>query len=209
MGYPNGSKCLLPNPTLSLCVSFGLWGALCFSGCTTTQATRSRVIPSVFRSSAATMPPPLVSVRASSDSVDSSAPLDPGATVEAWIRARGIRVGTDGTTFALYAFAKHSRRLVDPSGARAGDLVFFDMGAGRCGEHVGLVESADPGGRIAFRDVRGGQVQRGYAHAALPAVRRSPDGLILNTFLRSKRPDDPANARYFAGELLCGVGRLR
>lgn len=153
------------------------------------------MIPSVFHSSVST--PPLSSVRTD------------GGTVEDWIRARGVRVGTDGTPYALYAFAKHSRRLIDAGGARSGDLLFFDLGAGRCGEHVGMVESADPGGRIAFREVRGGQVQRSYAHPSLPAVRRSPDGQILNTFLRPKRPDDAPQAQYFAGQLLCGVGRLR
>ena len=39
--------------------------------------------------------------------------------------------------------------------------------------------------------------------------RRATDGRILNSFLRPRLADDPPDARYFAGEMLCAVGRAR
>src|SRR5207247_1258186 len=39
--------------------------------------------------------------------------------------------------------------------------------------------------------------------------RRDAQGRVRNTFLRPKRPDDPPQARYFAGDMLCAVVRPR
>jgi len=39
-------------------------------------------------------------------------------------------------------------------------------------------------------------------------MRRDDKGRILNTFLRPKRMEDPAETVYFAGEMLCAVFRV-
>jgi hypothetical protein len=130
------------------------------------------------------------------------------ALVERALHERGFRFGTDGSVGALRGYLADNGRPVPPAQARAGDVVFFDLGAGGCQDHVGLAESVDPDGRITFREARDGQVRTSYLHAGEPCARRDSQGRILNTFLRPKRPDDPPATRYFAGELLCAVLRL-
>jgi hypothetical protein len=130
------------------------------------------------------------------------------ALVERALHARGFRFGTDGTIGALHGYLVDNGRPVSPEKARPGDVVFFDLGGGGCQDHVGLAENVDPDGRITFREARDGQVRTSYARAGEPCARRDDQGRILNTFLRPKRPDDPPETRYFAGELLCAVLRL-
>ena len=130
------------------------------------------------------------------------------------IRTAGFRFGTDGTPGALWGYMRTSHELVDPREARAGDVVFFDT-RGRdedelsCSDRVGLVESVDSGGRITFLESRNGQLYRGYVDPRLPLARRDERGEIANSFLRPKRLSDPDGTRYFAGEMLCGVARVR
>jgi hypothetical protein len=128
--------------------------------------------------------------------------------VERALRERGLRFGTDGTPEALYQYVRYSHELVPPERARPGDIVFFDMGEHGCGEHLGLVESVEGEGRIVFRESRGGLVRRSFAHPGAPRVRRDAEGKVLNTFLRPRRMEDPPEARYFAGEMLCAVGHV-
>jgi hypothetical protein len=143
------------------------------------------------------------------------APAVPGGPpelkyVEKTLRRRGIRFGTDGTFGGLLSYFEYGGgRLIDPTAARRGDVVFFDIGGRRCADHAGVVESVDTGGRIAFRESRSGSVRLSYVHPRERALRRGPDGRILNTFLRPRLPDDPPSALYFAGEMLCAVGRAR
>jgi hypothetical protein len=131
------------------------------------------------------------------------------ALAERSLRSRGLRFGTDGSPGALYALFRWSHELVVPARARPGDVVFFDVGAGRCGDHVGVVARVDPDGRIAFEEARDGLVRVSYADPRRPTVRRDGEGRVLNSFLRPRRPADPAGTRYFAGEMLCAVGRPR
>jgi hypothetical protein len=127
--------------------------------------------------------------------------------VERSLHERGIRFGTDGTPGSLYQFLHSQFPEVRASQARAGDVLFFDMGDGSgCGGHTGLVDLVDDNGRLVFREWRDGSARRSYVHPGQPRIRR--DGTqILNTFLRVKLPDDPPSTRYFAGELLCSVVR--
>ena len=74
-------------------------------------------------------------------------------------------------------------------------------------DHAGVVESVEPDGRIIFVEARAGQVRRSVVDPAHPTLRRNERGEIANTFLRAKRVADPPNARYFAGQMLCGVAR--
>ncbi len=107
-----------------------------------------------------------------------------------------------------------SHELVDPRDARAGDVVFFDTRSRGeedldCSDRVGLIESVDAAGRITFLESRGGQLYRGYVDPRQPLTRRDERGEIANSFLRPKRLDDPDGTRYFAGEMLCGIARMR
>ena len=39
-------------------------------------------------------------------------------------------------------------------------------------------------------------------------MRRNDRGELANSFLRAKLVADPPDARYFAGEMLCGIARV-
>src|SRR5205809_286165 len=79
--------------------------------------------------------------------------------------------------------------------------------APECADRAGIVESVGTGGRITFVEAQGGRVRRRFVDPAHPSSRRDARGEILNSFLRPIRIDDPPGARYFAGEMLCGVAR--
>jgi hypothetical protein len=143
-------------------------------------------------------------------------PRDEGAAfVARALRDSGMRFGTDGSTRSLWEYLRNTHDTVAASRAHAGDVLFFDTraddGTPDCDDttdHVGLVESAEPDGRIIFVEARGGQVRRSVVDPAHPSLRRNARGEIANTFLRPKRVADPPNARYFAGEMLCGIARV-
>jgi hypothetical protein len=127
--------------------------------------------------------------------------------VEESLHARGVRFGTDGTVPALFAFMREQFPQVLADQARGGDVLFFDVGTG-CGAHVGLVETAESGSRIGFREWRDGSSRHSYVTPRDPFLRRDGRGRIMNTFLRPKRIEDPADTTYFAGEMLCAVFRV-
>jgi len=127
--------------------------------------------------------------------------------VEESLHARGIRFGTDGSVPALFAFVREQFPLVQADQARGGDVLFFDLGSG-CGLHTGLVETAESGGRIGFREWRDGSSRHSYVTPRDPFLRRDGRGRIMNTFLRPRRREDPAETTYFAGEMLCAVFRV-
>jgi hypothetical protein len=131
----------------------------------------------------------------------------PAGLVEQSLHTRGIRFGTDGSVPALYAFAQGQFERIPAEQARDGDVIFFDTGTG-CGGHVGLVETAEASGRIGFREWRSGSSHHSFATPRAPLVRRDDRGRILNTFLRTKHMDDPADTQYFAGEMLCAAFRV-
>jgi hypothetical protein len=127
--------------------------------------------------------------------------------VEESLHARGVRFGTDGSVPALFAFMHEQFAPVQADQAHGGDVLFFDLGSG-CGMHTGLVETAEPGGRIGFREWRDGSSRHSYVTPRDPFLRRDGRGRIMNTFLRPKRMEDPADTTYFAGEMLCAVFRV-
>lgn len=135
--------------------------------------------------------------------------LQPAALVEGTLRQRGMRFGTDGSVDSLYAYMRREQTMVAPTTARPGDVVFFRVHGPECGDHAGVVEAVDRGGRITFKEVRGGSLRVSYAHPEDRSTRRGTDGRILNTFLRPRLTSDPPTARYYAGEMLCAVGRVR
>jgi hypothetical protein len=143
------------------------------------------------------------------------APDSPAGSVDALdlvvqaLRARGVSYGSDGTLAGLLSYVEASHQVVPATEARPGDVVFFNVAGPGCADHAGVVEAVDPSGRIVFRESRGGRVRQSFVYPWAPALRRGPDGRILNSFLRPRRMDDPPGARYFAGEMLCAVGRLQ
>jgi hypothetical protein len=141
-------------------------------------------------------------------------PRDEGAAlVERALHDAGLRFGTDGSARALWGYMRWSHDQIAPTEARPGDIVFFDTrGTGEapsCADHAGLVETAETDGRLGFVEVRGGLVRHSFVHPAQPAIRRGERGEIVNSFLRTKQVSDPPEARYFAGEMLCGVFRIK
>lgn len=181
---------------------------LCALGCAT--PTRTRRMPSVWRSMqqhdglrVAIRRPPLP-----------QANRDESATVvAASLHKAGLRFGTDGSTRALWGYLSTTHDVVSPPYARPGDFVFFDTRGGanadpECADHVGVVQKVDASGRITFVEARGGTMRTSYVTPSLPLARRDGQGEILNSFLRAKKISDPPEARYFAGEMLCGIARV-
>ncbi|HEY0709430.1 MAG TPA: CHAP domain-containing protein [Polyangia bacterium] len=140
---------------------------------------------------------------------EGDASLQPAGLVEGALREKGVRFGTDGQVASLYAYMRREQAFVSARAARPGDVLFFAISGPTCADHTGVVEAVDDIGRITFREVRGGQVRTSYVHPGDPTARRWSDGRVVNSFLRPRRTDDPPAARYFAGEMLCAVGRVR
>jgi hypothetical protein len=174
------------------------------SACAATTTETWQVRPPVVRASSSGPPPGLFGRRRRAGSDHSNTAV---GVVERSLHERGIRFGTDGTSGSLYQFLHAQYPEVAASEARPGDVLFFDMGDGvGCGGHTGLVDLVDGSGRLVFREWRDGSSRRSYLHPGKPRTRRE-GAIILNTFLRTKLPDDPQSTHYFAGELLCGVVR--
>jgi hypothetical protein len=145
-------------------------------------------------------------------------PVKPGADESVTLVARalhdtGLRFGTDGSARALWGYLRTAHKVVSPTSARPGDVVFFDTGGSaqrppECADHAGIVTDVGPNGRIAFLEIRDGHARTSYAHPGLPLVRRDGNDQVLNSFLRPKKIDDPPDRRYFAGQMLCAVARV-
>jgi hypothetical protein len=135
------------------------------------------------------------------------------ALVERSLHQAGLRFGTDGSARALWGYMRTAHEVVSPAEARPGDVLFFDTrGTGPapdCADHAGIVESVDGDGRLGFVEARDGQVRHSFVDPRRPTARRGEHAEILNSFLRTKLVSDPPDARYFAGEMLCGVSRVR
>jgi len=184
----------------------GLGGGL--GGCATSPHPRAHArAPHTRR-----LPAPIVAAA----HVEAAAPRDEGAAfVERSLRDSGLHFGTDGSTRALWEYLRLTHETVSATRARSGDVLFFDTRASGADpdcddttDHAGVVESIEPDGRIIFLEARGGQVRRSVVDPAHPTQRRTERGEIANSFLRAKLVADPPNARYFAGEMLCGVARI-
>ena len=175
--------------------------ALCASGCATARERRPRA-----RSWSAAF---------AAQGAAQSRVRDPAvALAERALHDAGLRFGTDGSTRALWSYLRLTHDLVAAERARPGDLVFFDTratgGPPDCDDatdHVGIVEAVAADGRITFVEARGGRMLRSVVDPARPRLRRTAGGDVANSFLRAKTVADPPDARYFAGEMLCGIAR--
>ena len=177
---------------------------LCALGCATPTRTR-RFPASVFQGTR-------IESRGARHSAHRARGDESAALVERALHEAGLRFGTDGSVRALWGYMRTAHEVVAPTEARAGDIVFFDThGTDEtrdCADHTGIVESVDDDGRVAFVEARGGQLRHSFVDPRRPTERRDPSGQILNSFLRPKLVSDPPEARYFAGEMLCGVTRV-
>jgi len=202
----NRSRVRLLETLIAVAVVVGL----CSLGCATAapHAPRTRRLPApVIAAAHAEAPQPARR--------HASPPKDEGvAFVERSLRDAGLHFGTDGSTRALWEYLRLAHRTVAPSGARPGDVVFFDTRAAATApdcdddtDHAGIVEAVETDGRIIFVEQRGGQVRRSVVDPGHPTQRRNDRGEIANSFLRAKLVADPPDARYFAGQMLCGVAR--
>jgi hypothetical protein len=90
---------------------------------------------------------------------------------------------------------------------RVGDLAVF-RGRGKNGvPHVGIVVAQHTDGLVEVLGATRDAWRRIRIHPKRPAVRRD-EGRILNTFIRTRRPDDAPGERYLAGQLLEGFYTL-
>jgi hypothetical protein len=187
---------------LAAAVVVGLCG---LGGCATSapRAARTRRLPA-----------PVIAAAHDRAAPAAGRPDEGAAFVARALRDGGRHFGTDGSTRALWQYLRVSHGTIAPERARAGDVLFFDTRAtdrdpdcDDATDHAGLVESVEPDGRIIFVETRGGQVRRSVVDPSHPALRRTERGDIANSFLRPKRVSDPPGARYFAGEMLCGIAR--
>jgi hypothetical protein len=138
--------------------------------------------------------------------------------VVAALQDAGLRFGTDGSVAALWGYLASSHIPVAPAAARPGDVLFFQTrvpASARPGtgcdtpDHVGIVSTVDPDGRIGFVEARDRQVRRSYVDPEHPRLRRDGADRVMNSFLRPKRIDDPPDMPAFAGEMLCAAVRAR
>jgi hypothetical protein len=178
---------------------------LCALGCATSPGTR-RLPSSVFRAAR------YESHGARRTTLHHPRGDESAALVERSLRQAGFRFGTDGSVRALWGYMRTSHEVIAPADARPGDVLFFDTrGTGDvpdCADHAGIVETVDRDGRLGFVEARDGRIRHSFVDPARPTVRRDESAQILNSFLRPKLVSDPPDARYFAGEMLCGVTRV-
>jgi hypothetical protein len=227
MSYDGRMPLLLPGERrfrwLEVFVAMIVVLGLCALGCATPRAHTRGAAPSVFQAARfeARHSPPVSPRRANEgtaldnaafdNAAFDNAAFDNAAFVERALHDAGFRFGTDGSTRALWGYLRSSHRVVDALEARPGDILFFDTRGvaprPECADRTGIVESVGASGRITFVEAQGGGVRRSFVDPAHPSARRDARGEILNSFLRPIRIDDPPGARYFAGEMLCGVAR--
>ncbi len=102
------------------------------------------------------------------------------------------------------------------SNINPGDLVFFDNtwdfnGDGKLNDpltHVGVIERLEPDGTVIFISRVANAIERYRMNLYQPHVHKTAQGLVLNDYIRRKRPADPENAARLTGELFAFYGNL-
>jgi hypothetical protein len=187
---------------LEVLVAIAVVVGLCALGCAAPRATGRGKAPALVEAAHREAHHPMA--RSGAD--------ESAAFVERALHDAGFRFGTDGSVRALWGYLRTSHRLVRAAEARPGDVLFFDTRGlaevPECADQAGIVDGVARDGRITFVEVRDGRARRSFVDPVRPSERRSAGGEILNSFLRPIRIDDPPGARYFAGEMLCGVARV-
>jgi hypothetical protein len=88
---------------------------------------------------------------------------------------------------------------------RAGDVVFFKQFDTTPG--LAIVKGYRHDGRVVAIAPLRGRLREIQLHLKQRATRRSR-GMIINSFIRIRKPGDPARSSYLAGELVSGLRRL-
>ncbi|MDH5724918.1 MAG: CHAP domain-containing protein [Nitrospira sp.] len=110
---------------------------------------------------------------------------------------------------------EHGRIHYGPT-VHPGDLVFFHntWDFNRDGlpndplTHVGVVEKVEPDGTVLFVSSLSKGIERYRMNLQHPDIHRTPDGRVLNHFLRRKRSADVLGTRYLSGQLFAAFGTL-
>lgn len=120
--------------------------------------------------------------------------------------ANGVRL--------IYAHIQQQGTLHQRPVAHPGDLVFFDNtwdynGDGKVNDpltHVGIVERQEPDGSVVFISRVAGAVERYRMNLRLPHVHKTPEGRVLNDYIRRKGVGDPTDVGHLTGELFAIFG---
>lgn len=130
-------------------------------------------------------------VRRALDALDGRRDLDQAGLERAVAAALGVAEVADGAP-------------VSPAEARVGDVLLF--AAAPDVPRRAWVRARRARGVIEALAITRGAVRRIVVDPAHPHARRRGDR-VVNTFLRARRPEDDAGARYLAGQLLVGIRR--
>ena len=120
---------------------------------------------------------------------------------------------TNGVGLIYSHLLKHGRLHRGPI-VQPGDLVFFDNTwdfneDGLVNDpltHVGIVEAVESDGTIVFISRVAGAVERYRMNVAQPHLHRSPNGRVLNDYMRRKHWRDGEQTAYLTGELFAAFG---
>lgn len=121
-------------------------------------------------------------------------------------QANGVRL--------IYHHVRRHGHLHRGPAVRPGDLVFFNNtwdynGDGRVNDpltHVGVVERIEEDGTVVFISRVAEAIERYRMNLAAPHVHRTPDGRVLNDYMRRKRTSDVLPTPYLTGELFAAFG---
>jgi hypothetical protein len=121
-------------------------------------------------------------------------------------KANGVRL--------IYAHMRRHGTLHQGPVVHPGDLVFFNNtwdfnGDGQLNDpltHVGVVERVEPDGTVVFISRVAEAIERYRMNLGLPHVHNTPDGRVLNDYMRRKLSTDPEDMGHLTGELFAFYG---
>ncbi len=122
------------------------------------------------------------------------------------VNANGVRL--------IYNHVRRYGTLHRGPEVRPGDLVFFDNtwdfnGDGKANDpltHVGIVEEVEPDGTVIFISRVASAIERYRMNLEQPHIHQTPNGRVLNDYIRRKRPTDRTNTARLTGELFSIYG---
>lgn len=122
------------------------------------------------------------------------------------VKANGVRL--------IYNHVRQHGTLHRGPEVKPGDLVFFDNtwdfnGDGKANDpltHVGIVEELEPDGTVIFISRVASAIERYRMNLDQPHIHQTPDGRVLNDYIRRKRPTDPIHTARLTGELFAVYG---
>ncbi len=124
------------------------------------------------------------------------------------VNANGVRL--------IYNHVRRYGSLHRGPEVRPGDLVFFDNtwdfnGDGKANDpltHVGIVEELEPDGTVIFISRVASAIERYRMNLEQPHIHQTPDGRVLNDYIRRKHPTEPTSTARLTGELFSVYGNL-